>query len=254
MNLGVNAVDSMPRGGVLTIDVHDVVLAGATRDPYPELPAGRYVSIAVHDTGEGIPPESLPRIFEPFFTSKAQGKGTGLGLSTVYGIVTQHQGVIRVASTPGRGTTFTILFPALDANPRSETDRAQSAVMPAPGRGTSVLVVEDDEAVRTLVVVVLREAGYDVLQASSGEEAMALMTSPAEPVTALVTDVIMTGMDGRTLSDRLRADNPGLRTLFMSGYSGDVFDAPGIDPASAQILKKPFTPNELLAMVSTLLR
>ncbi len=254
MNLGVNAVDSMPQGGVLTIEVHDVVLAGPTKDPYPELPAGRYVSMAVHDTGEGIPPESLPRIFEPFYTTKAKGKGTGLGLSTVYGIVTQHQGAIRAASTPGRGTTFTILFPALDATPRPDPDRAQSAVVPAPGLGTSVLVVEDEEVVRTLVVAVLRGAGYDVVQASSGEDAMALMAAPAKPVTALVTDVIMTGMDGRTLSDRLRADHPGLRTLFMTGHPGDVLDAPGLDPETTQILKKPFAPNELLAVLSHLLR
>jgi PAS domain S-box-containing protein len=254
MNLGVNAVDSMPQGGVLTIEVHDIVLAGATRDLYPELPAGRYVSIAVHDTGEGIPPESLPRIFEPFFTTKVKGKGTGLGLSTVYGIVTQHQGAIRAASKPGRGTTFTILFPALAATPRPGSDRAKSAVVPTPGRGASVLVVEDEEVVRRLVVAVLRGAGYDVLQASSGEDAILLMASQATPVTALVTDVVMTGMDGRVLSDRLRADNPGLRTLFMSGYAGDVLDAPGIDPAATQILKKPFAPNELLAGLSNLLR
>jgi len=239
MNLVVNAQDAMPRGGALTI---------ATAD-YPQgcvksgLPAGPHVLLRVTDTGIGMDAATQARIFEPFFTTKGMGKGTGLGLPSAYGIVQQHGGNMLVESEPGRGTSFELYFPRLD--PDSVPVLAAKPVAPveAPSRNGTVLVAEDQEQVRLLVAKVLGRSGYRVLLAGCGDEALALASAQGTPVDLLVTDVVMPGMSGLELHERLRRTHPQLKVLFVSGYASDVV-GPGVN-----LLPKPFTPEQLLARV-----
>ena len=218
MNLAVNARDAMPQGGELTIRTGTTMrTAGEVIARNPEARPGRFVTMAVTDTGVGIPAEVLPHLFEPFFTTKDIGKGTGLGLATVYGIAQQHAGWVEVASTPGAGTTFTIFLPALDV----------SAKAPGGGDGLgshtgneTILVVEDEPMVRNLAKLCLVRCGYTVLEAGSGPEALNLWPAHRAEVDLLFTDIVMPGgMTGRELAKRLVADKPGLRVVFTSGYS-----------------------------------
>jgi CheY-like chemotaxis protein len=242
LNLVINARDAMPAGGQLTIETRDTdVLPGEKlREGSP--PPGKYAVVRIADSGIGIPPDLADRIFEPFFTTKAAGKGTGLGLSTAYGIVKQSGGFIEVASVYGAGATFTIYLP--EAAPSSATARPKTEVdvSPAPsGGGETILLVEDAQAVRQVVRRGLVKAGYRVLEASNGPQAIGVALEHAAEIDLLLTDFVMPHMGGRELIDRL--DKLGLRprVLIMSGYIDDALLRGGGFPAGAAFIEKPFT-------------
>jgi PAS domain S-box-containing protein len=246
MNLVVNAGDAMPNGGALTIET-SVTDIGESAMLGPDAPAaGRYVVLAVSDTGHGIAPEARARLFEPFFTTKAVGKGTGLGLSTVYGIVKQSAGHITVYSEPGHGSVFRVYLPAV----HDELSRHVEQPSPiAVTGGETVLLCEDDEQVRQLSVRVLRSAGYHVLAARNGAEGLSMAKSHFGPLDLLVTDVVMPELSGRAIADILRADHPALKVLFMSGYTANVIAQRGLLERDTMLLEKPFTRSSLLAGV-----
>jgi PAS domain S-box-containing protein len=247
VNLVVNARDAMPRGGQVVIATESVHLDAACTQRHPEARAGQFVLFSVSDTGTGIAPEHLPRIFEPFFTTKEVGKGTGLGLATVYGIVRQHQGWIEISSQVGVGSTFKIFLPALAT---AAAPAAPAAVEAKPQGGTEkILLVEDDDAVRMLTRRLLQNYGYRVCEAASGRDALALWPDQSAEIDLLLTDVIMPhGVTGRELAERLRRDRPGLKIVFMSGYSGDVLDGKTdfVRKFNSRFLPKPCTPHVLL--------
>jgi len=243
VNFAVNARDAMPNGGRLTIATRNVMLNAAFVAAHPVATVGPNVLLEVHDTGVGMDEATLQRAFEPFFTTKAAGKGCGLGLSTVYGIVKQHEGYAAVESQPGCGATFRVYLPRLEAPvvaPRDQSERG-----PLPGGVETILLVEDEEAVRGLVREILSRLGYRVLVASDGIEALALSQRFAEPIHLLLTDVIMPGMDGRELAERMMVARPDTRILFMSGYAEP--------PIPAVLLEKPVTPDALARKVAEVL-
>jgi PAS domain S-box-containing protein len=233
VNLVVNARDAMPRGGQLCIVTEKVSLDEAHARANPESRAGEFVCLTVRDTGTGIAPEHLPRIFEPFFTTKELGKGTGLGLATVYGIVKQHQGWIEAASQAGAGSTFKVFLAAIAA-PATEAE-APAAEVKLCGGTETILLVEDDEAVRRITRRVLENLGYKIYEASSAREALAVWDEHSAEIALLLSDVVMPdGISGRDLTDRLRQQRPSLKVILMSGYSPDMagretgfFQAPG---------------------------
>jgi two-component system, cell cycle sensor histidine kinase and response regulator CckA len=251
VNLAVNARDAMPTGGVLRIETRTVVLApeNTLRHPQP-VPPGRYVRVSVADTGTGMPPEVVARIFEPFFTTKEVGRGTGLGLSTVYGIVKQSGGYVWAESEPGKGTTFRIYLPAVDAaaEPAAAPEREEPA---APGAET-VLVVEDDEAVRELAARVLRGRGYRVLQAADGAEALAVLAG-GRKVDLVLSDVVMPRMSGPELARVAAAGGTLPPVLFMSGYPDHMLVRHSAVGAEIHLIEKPFTPEQLARRIRALL-
>ncbi|MEP6808963.1 MAG: ATP-binding protein [Chthoniobacterales bacterium] len=245
LNLGVNARDAMPRGGNVTIRTTNVQLDQARVAKISDtLKPGAYVALAVTDTGGGMDEETKSRIFEPFFTTKGPGKGTGLGLATVYGIVTQSGGGISVETRLGRGSTFRIYLP-LELAP---VDPTQSQ-LPPPVEKTdnfeTILVVEDEEIVRDLVCDVLSDAGYDVLCAADGHEALRLADECDGPIHLLISDVIMPHMNGPELAARLTAERPEMKILYVSGYSDNDLGHHGILDRNVELLQKPFTPQTL---------
>jgi two-component system, cell cycle sensor histidine kinase and response regulator CckA len=251
VNLVVNARDAMPKGGTLTIETAQVEL---TRSPVyhltPLLP-GLYVRLAVSDTGCGMDRNTQSHIFEPFFTTKGEGKGSGLGLSTVFGIVTQCGGAIDVTSRVGHGTRFDLYFPSVESDILT-TAWTQPAGQPRRGTET-ILLVEDDPSVRTLVRDELRKLGYRVLEAKNGLEACLLATQQTGLVQLLLTDVVMPGMGGRELAQHLSVIKPDLRTLFISGYMDDIGIMAGQEEGTSSFLQKPFTPEVLARAVRNLL-
>jgi signal transduction histidine kinase/CheY-like chemotaxis protein len=251
LNLAVNARDAMPRGGKLTIETANVVLdEGYARERSQVVP-GPHVMIAVSDSGEGMTDEARAHVFEPFFTTKPPGQGTGLGLATVYGIVRQSGGHVWVYSERGRGTTFKLYFPRTDGTPERRAEPPRAAVQ--PGGEETVLVVEDDAAVREVTVRALRAGGYRVLEAPGGDAALALAATARPPVRLLVTDVVMPGMSGRQVAEALQARVPGLRVLFVSGYTQNTIVHHGVLDSGIEFLSKPFTPAALLARVRQVL-
>ncbi|HEY3282674.1 MAG TPA: PAS domain S-box protein [Armatimonadota bacterium] len=238
LNLVVNARDAMPEGGTLTLETRDVYLDEGYARTHTEVEPGRYVCLSVSDTGTGMDQATLPRIFEPFFTTKGQGKGTGLGLSTVYGVVKQSGGSVWVYSEVGKGTTVKVYLPA-HGNERNEEDSdAQSA---QPPRGLErVLVVEDDEAVRSLVYSLLTGQGYDVVTCKDGQEASQLFKDGDSRFSLLLTDVVMPGMSGRKLAKELQSRKPELKVLFVSGYTDNAIVHHGVLDEGAAFLQKPF--------------
>ena len=220
LNLAVNSRDAMPTGGRLTISTSTEVLDETQAKQHRETAPGTYACLSVSDTGCGIPPEILPRIFEPFFTTKEVGKGTGLGLATVYGIVRQHRGSISIESVPGQGTTFRIYFPETRSS-------APKAVVPSGGTlfdGTeTILLVEDEPALKMIVARVLAQCGYTVLTAISGVKALEVWREHHEKIHLLMTDMVMPGgVSGRELATRLTTDKPGLKVIYTSGYSAEL--------------------------------
>jgi PAS domain S-box-containing protein len=252
INLAVNAKDAMAGGGVLTLESANQEVDEAFAAANPDMRPGSYVRLRVSDTGRGIDPSVFPYLFEPFFTTKEIGKGTGLGLATVYGIVKQSGGHIVVSSSPGNGTTFHVYLPQLPAGATTdEAARLASAALPQGGE--TILLVEDDKLVRGLSRSVLADSGYTVLEAVDGADAMRVCAAFPGKIHLMVTDVVMPGMSGRELADRLVAERPGLRILYVSGYTSDKVIARGVVEGDTDLLRKPFRSVELARKVRTIL-
>lgn len=252
MNLVVNAREAMPKGGKLIIKTANVDLDESFSQARQEVRPGPYVMLAVSDTGFGMDEETKAHIFEPFFTTKEQGKGTGLGLATVYGIVKQSSGFVYVYSEPGLGTAFKIYLPPIEAPQTEHTVHPRSSATPTRGTET-VLLVEDEDGVRSLARLALETKGYTVLEARNGGEALQLCEQHQGPIHLLVTDVVMPGMNGRDLADRLISLHPGLNVLFVSGYTGDAIVHHGVLDPDVAFLEKPFTPAVLARKVREVL-
>jgi len=248
VNLAVNARDAMPHGGVLTIEASDVEFGAEEALAHQGVPPGAYVTVSVTDTGAGIPPDVLPHIFEPFYTTKELGKGTGLGLSTVYGIVAQSNGHVRVSSEVGRGSTFTIYLPRIAAGHEEEPGGAIRASDETLKGGETILLVEDEEAVKELTRLTLADYGYRVLVASDGKEAIALAAGHEGPIHLLLTDVVMPQMSGREVAERIVARRPETKVVFMSGYVDNV-EVREIGGGETPLLSKPFGAEDLALMV-----
>ncbi len=251
MNLVVNARDAMPKGGKLTVETFNVFLDEAYAAHHQSVQPGRYALLAVSDTGAGIAPENLVRIFEPFFTTKELGKGTGLGLSMVYGIVKQSGGYIWVYSEPGRGTSFKIYFPLVDA-PVESLSAEESQASGGQGNET-ILLVEDDEQVRDLSSEALSASGYKVLVAETPLVAITICRSNSAHIDLLLTDVVMPGIGGRELAIQVTAILPGVKVLYMSGYTPQAILHHGELDANTFFIQKPFTPSSLAAKVREVL-
>jgi signal transduction histidine kinase/CheY-like chemotaxis protein len=253
INLAVNARDAMPGGGSLIIRTANVTLAQPLAISGEAVPAGDYVRIEVSDTGTGIPPEIIDRIFEPFFSTKPVGAGTGLGLATVYGIVKQSGGYIALESAPGKGTTFRIYLPrhaerVLSLVRREREEEARDLT----GAGT-ILLVEDEDAVRLFSARALRNKGYKVIEARSGRAALDIMSQSVEPIDLLITDVVMPEIDGPTLAREVRSRRPDLRVIFISGYAESAFRSQ-VDGASMNFLAKPFSLKQLAGKVKDVMQ
>jgi PAS domain S-box-containing protein len=250
LNLVLNARDAMPQGGTLAIATSVERLDEVTARSMG-LEPGPHVCLQVQDSGTGMDEVTRSRAFDPFFTTKEPGKGTGLGLSTVYGIVQQSGGSVRLESTPGAGTVVRVYLPQVRGAPEVEAEAVRRPDVAV--QGITTLVVEDEQLVRDLVCRTLRRAGYHVLVASNGEEALALSRATPETIELLVTDVVMPRMNGSELATRLTAERPGIRVLFMSGYANEVLDVRGGLEPGTEYLQKPFTPSVLLNRVRELL-
>jgi PAS domain S-box-containing protein len=246
INLSVNARDAMPGGGKLTFETANVELDESYAYRHIGAKPGSYVMLSISDTGAGMTPEVRERIFEPFFTTKEKGKGTGLGLSTVYGIVKQSGGNVWVYSEPGKGTTFKIYLPRVD-EPLEEKE--EKVIQEVPTGSETVLVVEDGEAVRKLTVRLLKKQGYKVLEAPDGGQAFILCEQYHEPIHLILSDVVMPGINGRELVDRLQRIHPEARSLYMSGYTDNVIVHHGILMNGVEFIQKPFTLENLARKV-----
>ena len=240
MNLALNARDAMPRGGRLTIGLRNVDRDG-----------GRFVRLAVSDTGHGIPAEVRPHLFEPFFTTKDPGRGTGLGLAVVHGVVTQAGGSVEVASEPGAGSTFAVYFPR--ASEAAVPGRSGLRRLPMPRGTETVLLVEDEDAVRALVRSVLDSCGYRVLAAADGDDAIRAADAHPGPIHLLVTDVVMPVRDGREVAEWLTRRHPAAGVLYLSGYTDDAVVRHGVTAKGADFLQKPFLPAVLAQTVREIL-
>jgi PAS domain S-box-containing protein len=251
MNLVVNARDAMPNGGSLLIETMNLDLEQGFIGPHAEVQAGRYVQLKVTDTGTGMTQEVLSHLFEPFFTTKKAGEGTGLGLATVYGIVQQCGGSIWVYSQPGQGTNFTIYLPRIE---RSATAQSEPAMLTPTVRGTeTILLVEDQDQLRKMTLRVLQGHGYNVLEAADPEAALLHVTSNEGVIHLLLTDVVMPGMTGPELADRIKQLRPRIEVVFMSGYSERALLDRQVMESAGAYLAKPFSPKSLAAKVREVL-
>jgi CheY-like chemotaxis protein len=249
VNLAVNAGDAMPEGGRLTIEVANAELDATYAAQHgQEIQPGPHVLLAVSDTGTGIDPQTQTQIFEPFFTTKEPGKGTGMGLATVYGIVKQSGGAVLVYSEPGRGTTFRIYLPRETEEAGAAADRP--AVQPSAGTSTgTILLVEDEPAVRGFARRTLSRLGYTVLEAADGAAAQAQSSAHQGGIDLLLTDVIMPGLLGHQLAEQLAAVRPGLRVLYVSGFTENSVIHQGVPDAGIAFLPKPFSAEALAGAV-----
>jgi CheY-like chemotaxis protein len=244
MNLAVNARDAMPTGGKLKIRTANVELDQTYTRTHPGSRPGNYVLLAVTDTGTGMDSGTITHIFEPFFTTKDVGKGTGLGLATVYGIVKQSNGYIWVDSAPGKGTSFEIYLPRHVGQPAAEEPKADGTERL---RGSeSILLVEDAQPLRKLAQTFLEAAGFRVWSAGSGEEALEVAAGSGVNFDLLLTDVVMPGMNGRVLAEQLLPRQPGMRVLYMSGYTDSFIAGHGVLEPGTYLVHKPFTEEELI--------
>ena len=252
VNLVVNARDAMPRGGRLLVETQQVELDETDARHHPDVAPGKYILLAISDTGCGMDKEVLAHIFDPFFTTKEKGKGTGLGLATVYGILKQSGGNIWTYSEPGKGSTFKIYLPVTGDQPMANTREAAREEL--SGGGERILVVEDEEAVRGLVKEMLSKSGYEVTLAANGGEALLLVEENGLRPDLIVTDVVMPGMSGKVLVERLRRNQPGLKAIFMSGYTDNAIVHHGNLDRGTPFIQKPFTLREIAEKVRALLR
>jgi signal transduction histidine kinase/CheY-like chemotaxis protein len=252
LNLVLNARDAMPGGGSVTIETSNVTLtpAYAAQKPVATIAPGPHVLLSVSDTGTGMDRETMGRAFEPFFTTKPLGEGTGLGLATVYGIVKQSEGYVWVYSEPGRGTTVKIYLPVVGA---MATDRGRQDSAPMALGGEVILVVEDEPSVRAILSRALREQGYTVLEAAHGREAVAVADNPDTRIDLVIADIVMPGLAGRDLAERLGGMRPGVPVLFTSGYTGHDVVERGLIERDWPFLAKPVTPEALARKVRELL-
>jgi len=246
-NLTLNAADAMPNGGRFIVETRNVSLGSDCIVIHPDVVPGDYVLLAATDTGIGMTPDTARRAFEPFFTTKEVGKGTGLGLATCHGVVKQAGGHISLYSEHGKGTTVKIYLPALPRGARAPAPLPVKAEMPA-GTGT-ILVAEDEETVRALAARCLEKLGYGVLQAADGTEALLAAEGCAGRIDLLLSDVVMPGMSGKELAERLLRQRPETRIMFMSGYASGAVQTMEELPADALFLQKPFTPSALARRV-----
>ena len=256
VNLAVNARDAMPEGGTLTIDTATIGTFDQSGIRIPKgaasvaTSAERRIRVRLADTGTGMPPEIIDRVFDPFYTTKATGDGTGLGLATVHGIVEQAGGSIEIESEPGLGTSFILEFPTTSKKPVV----ADEHVVPRPrGGGETVLVVEDGDDLRPLICRLLAAAGYKVIVASDGNDALEVAARHAGRVDLLLTDLVMPVMTGDAVATRMRQLYPGIRVLYMSGYAKPFIGADGAQQADYPVLRKPFSRSELLVKVVEIL-
>jgi CheY-like chemotaxis protein len=243
VNLTLNARDAMPDGGRLTIAMEMAEVGEMFARRFPDMEPGRYVRVTVKDTGVGMDQQTRLRIFEPFFTTKQRGRGTGLGLASVYGIIQQSNGVIDVESTPGQGTCFLIYLPFV-ARSAQLLDAADAGQQPSRGWET-VLVVEDEAPLRSLAVQFLREQGYAVLEAEAAEQALERAGQHPGPIHLLLTDVVMPGMNGIELAQRIAEARPETKVILMSGYIDDLASLENAPANGAGFLQKPFALSDL---------
>jgi len=251
VNLCLNARDAIAGVGTVSVAARNAVISPADCVRQPHFAQGDYVSLAVSDTGCGMDHEMLANLFEPFFTTKKTGKGTGLGLATIYGIVKQNDGFIDVASEPGRGSTFTVYLPRHRC--QEESAHWENLAMPVAGGHETILLVEDESAILDLAANLLRRQGYTVLAAATPGEALGLADTCARPIDLLLTDVIMPEMNGLDLARRLLDRQPGLRQLYMSGYTADVIGSYGVQDGGLNFIAKPFTMKNLARKVRAVL-
>ncbi len=251
MNLAVNSRDAMPTGGRLTLETSNIELGEAYSHDHPGTLPGRYVMLAVSDTGTGMDAETKAHIFEPFFTTKQIGRGTGLGLSTVYGIIKQSGGTIEVYSEPAEGTTFKVYLPRVE-QPAESLGVKVAATTPVRGHET-ILLVEDDVQVRELAAAVLSNSGYNVLVAESSREVAGKVEQHEGPIDLLLTDVVMPGIGGRELANQVKARRPGIKVLYMSGYTTNAIVHHGVLDPGTFFLQKPFTPSTLTTKIREVL-
>jgi PAS domain S-box-containing protein len=246
VNLAVNARDAMPAGGTLSLTTATADVDAAHPAGRMGLAPGRYACVKVSDTGAGMTKEVIDHVFEPFFTTKPKGEGTGLGLATVYGIITQAHGHVQVQSEPGIGTTFTFLLPATgqDAVPEAAPAGAARGIA---GGGETILVVEDEPAMREVTRRILCRNGYRVITAVNGRDAVEVAAKHAEDIDVLLTDVVMPQMLGKEAAERIRELRPGVKVLFMSGYTQGLLDSQGVVAEGVNLIEKPFTEKTLLA-------
>jgi PAS domain S-box-containing protein len=247
VNLAINARDAMPSGGKLTIDTDNIEADEAYAASRPDLKPGRYARLRMSDTGTGMEPEVLARVLEPFYSTKPTGKGTGLGLSTVYGIVTRAGGSLHIHSEPGLGTTVSALLPATD----EEADAAETVIsaVPAPGRGETILLAEDEKSLRELTRRILTRNGYRVCATTSPADAIQQAQAQDQRIDLLLTDVVMPDMLGNELADRVAAIRPGIPVLYMSGYAQAMLDTQGALDGRIDLLEKPFTEKTVLSRI-----
>lgn len=251
LNLALNARDAMPTGGTFTIGTrHEALPSQDGGLSGEELPPGSYVRIMVSDTGHGMDAATRARVFEPFFTTKPVGQGSGLGLATVFGILRQSGGTVRLRSAPGEGTTFSLYLPQIPAEADPETGERE---VPREARGSgTVLVVEDEAQVREFACRVLTAYGYQCVEASNGVEALDLVRERGEHLSAILTDVVMPGLGGGALAKSVAELRPSLPVLFTSAYSAEEVVRRGLIAADAPFLQKPFTPQALAARLQAL--
>lgn len=251
LNLAGNARDAMPQGGHLCIETLNISVTDGAAKPQAFLAPGEYVAMVVRDSGHGMDAKTRARIFEPFFSTKEKGKGTGLGLATVYGIVKQSGGYIWVESEPSRGSAF---YTLLRRVPKPVDPRTAQEVLDFRSGGETILLVEDDPALRKMAVEVLRDVGYKVLTAPSGADALHIVDNREGPLDLLLTDVVMPGMTGRELADQIVLRFPRIRVLYMSGYTDDAIGNHGLRGQTLRVLQKPFTHETLSHRVREALR
>ncbi len=252
MNLAVNARDAMPTGGLLIIQTANTELDDSYVREHPGAKPGRYVELAVSDSGIGMNRETITHIFEPFFTTKGLGQGTGLGLATVYGIVKQSNGYIWVESSPGEGTCFQVFLPRVEEPVTPGSDLP--AIDPDAKKGSeTILLAEDSESLRKLVSSLLNGQGFKVLESQNGEDALEVAGKYDDPIHLLLTDVVMPGINGRVLAERLRAKRPETRILYMSGYTDAILSTQGVLDQATNLIYKPFTEEQLIEKVKSVL-